>query len=91
MSADTARPALDPDILDILVCPKTGGELEQVSLPDAARQRLVDKYREHFRDDDPVVEIGLLSKDAELVYPVVSEIPIMLVDEALPASILAAD
>jgi uncharacterized protein YbaR (Trm112 family) len=35
------------------------------------------------------VEHGLLSADSELVYPVVSDIPVMLIDEALPSSVLA--
>jgi uncharacterized protein YbaR (Trm112 family) len=78
--------AIDPDLLEILVCPKTKGELELVQLPDEVRQQLVEKYREHFRDDEPIVEQALFSADSKLVYPIVSDIPIMLVDEALPAS-----
>ena len=78
--------AIDPDLLEILVCPKTKGELELVELPQEICQQLVDKYREHFRDEEPVVEKGLYSPDSSLVYPIVSDIPIMLIDEALPAS-----
>ena len=80
--------AIDPDNLEILVCPKTKGELELVELPDEVRQQLVEKYREHFRDEEPVVEQALYSPDSRLVYPIVSDIPIMLVDEALPASVI---
>lgn len=78
--------AIDPDLLDILVCPQTKGELELVDLPPELCRQLVAKYQEHFRDEEPVVEKGLYSPDSKLVYPIVSEIPIMLVDEALPAS-----
>jgi uncharacterized protein YbaR (Trm112 family) len=46
----------------------------------------VAKYQEHFREGPPVVEKGLYSPDSQLVYPIVSDIPIMLVDDALPAS-----
>lgn len=80
--------AIDSELLEILVCPKTKGELELVSLPEEVRQQLVDKYREHFRDEEPVVEEGLFSADSQLVYPIVSDIPIMLVEEALPASVV---
>ena len=80
--------AVDPDLLEILVCPKTKGELELVTLPPETCASLVEKYREHFRDEEPVVAEGLLSSDAGLVYPIVSDIPVMLVDEALPADVI---
>lgn len=82
--------ALDPELLEILVCPKTHGELEVVDLHEAVRERLVEKFREHFRDEEPVVEQGLFCDDSQLVYPVVSDIPIMLVDEALSAAVLGS-
>ena len=74
--------AIDPKLLEILVCPVDKTPLEVVVLPDAIRRRLVEKYREQFRDEEPVVEVGLASP-AGRVYPVVSGIPVMLVDEAL--------
>ena len=81
---------LDPELLEILVCPKTHGELEVVDLPDDVRRMLIEKYREHFRDEEPVAEKGLYCRESALVYPVVSDIPIMLEDEALAASVLGA-
>ena len=78
--------AIDSELLEILVCPKTKGDLELISLPEEVREQLIEKYREHFRDEEPVVEEGLYSPDSQLVYPIVSDIPIMLVEEALPAS-----
>lgn len=78
--------AIDPDLLAILVCPQTKGDLELVDLPPELCRQLVAKYQEHFREEEPVVEKGLYSPDSKLVYPIVSDIPIMLVDEALPAS-----
>jgi uncharacterized protein YbaR (Trm112 family) len=78
--------AIDPELLEILVCPKTKGKLEVVELPEPVRTALVEKYREHFRDEEPVVTQGLYCAESDLVYPVVSDIPIMLIDEALPGS-----
>ena len=74
--------SVDPKLLEILVCPVDKTQLEVVELPEAVRQRLVEKYRDQFRDEEPVVEVGLASP-AGRVYPVVSGIPVMLVEEAL--------
>ena len=78
--------AVDPELLEILVCPKSKGELQLVDLPPDVREMVKEKYREHFREEEPTVEQGLYCADSALVYPIVSDIPIMLVEEALPAS-----
>ena len=80
--------AVDPELLEILVCPKSKGPLELVELPAEVRRTVADKYREHFRDEEPVVEQALYCAISGLVYPIVSDIPIMLIDEALPASVI---
>lgn len=81
------RGPIDPELLEILVCPKTKGELEMVELPAELQRSLAEKYQEYFTEEEKaVVTHALYSADSELVYPIVSEIPIMLVDEALPAS-----
>jgi uncharacterized protein YbaR (Trm112 family) len=82
--------AVDPGLLEILVCPKTKGDLELVDLPESVRSELVEKYREHFRDEVPVVEQGLYCVESGLVYPIVSDIPVMLVEDALSADVLGA-
>ena len=81
--------AVDPELLEILVCPKTKGFLELIALPPEVCSTLQEKYREHFRDEEPVVTQGLYSKQADLVYPIVSDIPVMLIDEALPGAEVA--
>ena len=78
--------AVDAELLAILVCPKTKGSLELVKLAEGSRKDLIEKYRQHFQDEEPVVEEGLYCADSGLVYPIVSDIPIMLIDEALPDS-----
>lgn len=80
--------AIDPELLDILVCPKTHAELEVVDLPDEVSKALVEKYREHFRDEEPEAGSGLYCAESQLVYPIVSDIPMMLEEEALSAQVL---
>jgi uncharacterized protein YbaR (Trm112 family) len=77
--------ALDPKLLEILVDPVDKSALEVVQLPPAIAASLVEKYREQFGDEDPEVTIGLASAGGR-VYPVVSDIPVMLVDHALDRS-----
>jgi len=77
---------VDSELLDILVCPKSKGALALIDLPDGVRANLVERYREYFRDETPVVEQGLYCAESGLVYPIVSDIPIMLIDEALSSS-----
>jgi uncharacterized protein YbaR (Trm112 family) len=78
--------AVDTELLEILVCPQSRGRLELVDLPEALSARLAARYREHFRDEEPVVEQALYCAESKLVYPIVSGIPVLLVEEALPAS-----
>lgn len=78
--------ALDRELLDLLICPACQGELEVVALAPDVCALLVARYREKFRDEEPVVAQGLRCQSCGLTYPVVSDIPVMLVDEALPAA-----
>ena len=41
-----------------------------------------DKFRDKFRGEEPVVEHGLQCVKCHRVYPIVSDIPVMLVEEA---------
>ncbi len=74
---------VDPELLQILVCPADHGELEQVDLSEGIRTRLAQRYQEEFKDEEAVVEIGLKCTVCGRVYPVVSDIPVMLIEEAL--------
>ena len=77
--------AVDPQLLEILVCPACKADLDLVPLAEATRSMLVERYREKFRDEVPEVHEGLRCTSCGKVYPIVSDIPVMLVDEALPA------
>lgn len=80
--------ALDQEFLDILVCPETK---RTVSLADAA---LLDRLNAHVRDGtlknraEQVVteplETALVREDLAVCYAIRDDIPIMLIEEAIP-------
>jgi len=74
--------AVDAELLEILACPMCKEEVRLVPLSDARRTTVRDKYREKFRGEEPLVEQGLQCVKCHRVYPIVSDIPVMLVEEA---------
>jgi uncharacterized protein YbaR (Trm112 family) len=70
----------------MLACPICKEEVRTVPLPEARRAALRDKFREKFRGEEPVVEEGLQCVKCRRIYPIVSDIPVMLVDEAFEES-----
>ena len=74
--------AIDSELLEILACPLCKQEVRLVPLSEERRISVRDKYREKFRGEEPVVEQGLQCVSCHRVYPIVSDIPIMLVEEA---------
>ena len=74
--------AIDAELLEILACPICKEEVKPVALPEGVRTEVRDKFREKFRGEEPVVEQGLQCVKCRRVYPIVSDIPVMLVDEA---------
>lgn len=75
--------AVDAELLEILACPLCKEEVKVVSLTEARRNEIRDRYRDKFRGEEPVVEDGLRCIKCHRVYPIVSDIPVMLVEEAI--------
>ena len=83
-----ATDMISNDLLEILCCPETK---ENVTLIDSS---LIDKINQRItaggiknRAGQPVsekIDGGLLRKDGKYLYPIREDIPIMLIDEALP-------
>ncbi len=78
--------AVDQELLEILACPLCKEEVKLVPLTEARRAAVKDKFREKFRNEEPVVEEGLQCVKCHRVYPIVSDIPVMLVEEAFEES-----
>jgi uncharacterized protein len=74
--------AVDQELLEILACPLCKEEVKLVPLAEARRAAVRDKFREKFRGEEPVVEQGLQCVRCSRIYPIVSDIPVMLVEEA---------
>lgn len=78
--------AVDAELLEILACPNCKEEVKLVPLAEQRRTALKDKFREKFRGEEPVVEQGLQCVKCHRIYPIVSDIPVMLVEEAFEES-----
>lgn len=74
--------SVDTELLEILACPICKEEVELIPLSDERRSEVRDRYRDKFRDEEPVVESGLKCVKCGRIYPIVSDIPVMLVEEA---------
>jgi uncharacterized protein YbaR (Trm112 family) len=79
---------VDQQLLDILVCPETKQALHMAD-PEAL-QRLNDAIghgsvvNRGGRKLEATVSEGLVREAGDLLYPIRDDIPIMLVDEAIP-------
>jgi uncharacterized protein YbaR (Trm112 family) len=79
---------VDPELLSILVCPETKAPV-RVADEDLVRRvnAAVEARTLKNRAGEPVenaIDGGLVREDGAYLYPVREDIPIMLIDEAIP-------
>lgn len=79
---------VDKELLDILCCPETK---QDVTLLDNSSVEKINKQIKQGtvknRAGEPVkefIDAGLIREDKKYVYPIREDIPIMLIDEAIP-------
>ena len=81
---------IDPELLKILCCPETHQELKLADKPllDELNQQIASGSLK-CRAGKQVTEKldgGLTRADGKFLYPVRGDIPVMLIDEAIPLS-----
>ena len=78
---------VNPELLEILVCPETKQPLVVADSQTLERvNRAVEEGYLRNQGGDRVkerIEEGLLREDGEVLYPVQDDIPVMLLDEAI--------
>jgi uncharacterized protein YbaR (Trm112 family) len=83
-----ATDAIAPDLLEILVCPETHQRLAVADAELTARLRALQAAGKLLnRAGKPVAEppdAALVREDGLFAYAIVDQIPIMLIDEAIP-------
>ena len=76
------------DLLDILCCPETKQDLSLIEGETIVRiNSKIGNNALKNRSGQPVkemIEAGLLREDKKFLYPIRQDIPIMLIDEAIP-------
>ena len=79
---------IDSELLELLACPETkepvalaGAELIQRVNEAIRAGRVTNRAGELVREP---IEGGLVRRDQRFLYPIRDEIPVMLVDEAIP-------
>ena len=79
---------VDKELLDILCCPETKQDVSYVEgeLIDTINAR-IEKGDLRNRGGDTIkekIDAGLVREDKKYLYPIRKDIPIMLIDEAIP-------
>ena len=79
---------VDPELVEILVCPNTkeNVELASVEIVEKINQAISAKRIRNV-DDQPVTEAlqdGLIRDDGKIIYPIRDCIPVMLIGEGIP-------
>jgi uncharacterized protein len=81
---------IDPELLGILRCPEThqGISVADASLVEKLNQQIAAGKLQN-RGGQPLTEKidgGLVRADGKFVYPIRQDIPVLLIDEAIPVA-----
>lgn len=75
--------SIDKELLEILACPLCKKDLNLVKIDEEKAKEIVEKYKERLPDENIFVDEGLQCIECKRIYPIVSDIPVMLIEDAI--------
>lgn len=73
---------VDKELLEILACPLCKKDLNVIKIEEGKAKEIAQKFQERLPEENIFVEEGLQCVECKRVYPIVSDIPVMLVEDA---------
>lgn len=74
--------SIDKELLEILACPLCKKDLNLVKIDEKKAKEIADKFQERLPNEKIFVEEGLQCIECKRIYPIVSDIPVMLIEDA---------
>lgn len=75
--------SIDKELLEILACPFCKKDLNLVKIEEEKAKQVVEKFQERLPDEKIFVSEGLQCIECKRIYPIVSDIPVMLIEDAI--------
>lgn len=75
--------SIDKELLEILACPLCKKDLNLVKIEEKKAKEIVEKFKERLPDENIFVDEGLQCIECKRIYPIVSDIPVMLIEDAI--------
>lgn len=75
--------SIDKELLEILACPSCKKDLNLVKIEEEKAKKIVEKFKERLPDENIFVDEGLQCIECKRIYPIVSDIPVMLIEDAI--------
>lgn len=74
--------SIDRELLEILACPLCKKDLEVVKIEEKKAREIEEKFKQRLPEENIYVEEGLQCIECKRIYPIVSDIPVMLIEDA---------
>ncbi len=74
---------IDKELLDILACPLCKKDLNVVKIEEERAKEVLKKFQERLPREELFCQEGLQCIECKRIYPIVSDIPVMLIEDAI--------